>query len=50
MINNMMFKEYSMKSTVIIAVASGVKYFNHTTDAIAEHNKQIEVAMASMTK
>jgi len=55
MINNMMFKEYSMKtilSTVIIcvAVASGVKYFNHTTDAMMQHNKQIEVAMASMRK
>ena len=39
-------------STVVlcIAVASGVKYFNHTVDAMTAHNKKIEVAMASIER
>jgi len=39
-------------STIImcVAIASGVKYFNHTVDAVTAHNHKIEVAMASMGK
>ena len=50
-----MFKEHGMKTiltTIVlcVAVASGVKYFNHTVDAMTAHNHQIEVAMTSIQR
>ena len=35
---------------VCVAVASGIKNFSATTTAMQEHNKQVEVAMASMER
>lgn len=53
--DRLVFKGYPMKTIIVVimvcvAVASGIKNFSATTTTMQEHNKQVEVAMASMER